>query len=101
MEVTLTLTERGADHHEEVRALLLEALQESGLGDIQIEEVTIRSDEDAIAIKCLGSPTIRVNGILPDHSNKVGTLTSVMIHNASRITQTAVNELRSLDEQLK
>ena len=70
MEVTLTLTERGADHHEEVRALLLEALQESGLGDIQIEEVTIRSDEDAIAIKCLGSPTIRVNGMAVEYQER-------------------------------
>ena len=62
MEVTLTLTERGADHHEEVRALLRSALDESGLNDVAIQETTIRDDEDAIKIKCLGSPTIRING---------------------------------------
>ena len=63
MEVTLHLTERGADHHEEVRALLRELLDESGLNDVQVEETTIRADEEAIAIKCLGSPTIRINGM--------------------------------------
>ena len=63
MEVTLTLTERGADHHEEVRALLREALDESGLNDVEVAETTIRADEEAIAIKCLGSPTIRINGM--------------------------------------
>jgi len=62
MEVTLTLTERGQDHHEEVRALLRDALDESGLNDVEVEETTIRGDEEAIAIKCLGSPTIRING---------------------------------------
>ncbi|MDA0351553.1 MAG: hypothetical protein O3A10_04980 [Chloroflexi bacterium] len=62
MKVTLTLTERGADHHEQVRALLREALDDSGLQEVQVEETTIRDDEDAIKIKCLGSPTIRING---------------------------------------
>jgi len=63
MEVTLTLTERGQDHHEEVRALLREALDESGLNDVEVAETTIRADEEAIAIKCIGSPTIRINGM--------------------------------------
>jgi hypothetical protein len=62
MQVTLTLTERGQSHHDEVRALLREALAEVGLGDVQVEETIIRGDEEAIPIKCLGSPTIRVNG---------------------------------------
>lgn len=62
MEVTLTLTERGESHHEEVRALLREALDESGLSDVEVQETVIRGDEEAIPIKCLGSPTIRVNG---------------------------------------
>ncbi len=46
-----------------MRALLREALDESGLNDVQIDETTIRDDEDAIKIKCLGSPTIRINGL--------------------------------------
>jgi len=63
VEVTLTLTERGESHHEEVRALLREALDELGLNDLQIQETVIRGDEEAIPIKCIGSPTIRVNGL--------------------------------------
>ena len=63
MEVALTLTERGESHHEEVRALLREALDEVRLNDIVIKETVIRSDEEAITNKCIGSPTIRVNGL--------------------------------------
>ena len=70
MEVTLTLTERGADHHEAVRALLREALDESGLSDVQVEETTIRADEEAIAIRCIGSPTIRVNGMDVEYQDR-------------------------------
>ena len=63
MEVTLTLTERGESHHEEVRALLREALDEVGLNEVEVQETVIRGDEEAIPIRCIGSPTIRVNGM--------------------------------------
>ena len=63
MEVALTLTERGESHHEEVRSLLREALNEVGLDEVEIQETLIRGDEEAIPIKCIGSPTIRVNGL--------------------------------------
>ena len=63
MEVTLTLTERGESHHEEVRALLREALDEVGLNEVEVQETVIRGDEEAIPIRCIGSPTIRVNGL--------------------------------------
>ena len=63
MEITLTLTERGSDHHEAVRLLLQEAKEEAGANSTTIDETIIRSDEEAINIKCLGSPTIRINGL--------------------------------------
>ncbi len=63
MDVSLTLTERGESHHEMVRALLREALDELGFTDLAVQETVIRGDEEAIAIRCIGSPTIRVNGM--------------------------------------
>ncbi|MDA0366692.1 MAG: hypothetical protein O2843_12645 [Chloroflexi bacterium] len=62
MEVTLTLAER-CGHHDQSRALIQEALAELGLSDVEIKETVIRTEEDAIAAKCLGSPTIRVDGL--------------------------------------
>jgi hypothetical protein len=70
MEVTLILTERGESHHEEVRALLREALDESGLQDLEVAETTIRGDEEAIEINCIGSPTIRVNGLDVEYQDR-------------------------------
>ena len=62
MDVTLTLTER-CGHHEQARALLRDALAELGLTDmLEVKETLIRTDEDAVTTKCLGSPTIRVDG---------------------------------------
>ena len=63
MEIKLTLTERGNDHHEAVRLLLQEAMAEAGVSSTTIDDTIIRSDEEAINIKCLGSPTIRINGL--------------------------------------
>ncbi|MBG93062.1 MAG: DUF2703 domain-containing protein [Chloroflexi bacterium] len=63
MEIKLTLTERGNDHHAAIRQLLQEAIAEAGVSSTTVDETIIRSDEEAIAIKCLGSPTIRINGL--------------------------------------
>ncbi len=62
MEVTLVVSERCAPH-EEVRALVKEALDEAGLDEIAVTETEIRTDEEAIPVDCIGSPTIRVNGL--------------------------------------
>ena len=62
MELTLTLAER-CGHHDQARALIREALAEVGLADVEIKETLIRTEEDAIAAKCIGSPTIRVDGL--------------------------------------
>ena len=40
-----------------------EALNEAGLSDLTVQETQIRSDEEAIETKCIGSPTIRVDGL--------------------------------------
>lgn len=62
MEVTMVLTERGKDHWDKIREVLKESLEEAGV-DVQVQETIIRDDEDAIAVKCIGSPTIRINGL--------------------------------------
>ncbi len=61
MEITLQLAER-CGHHDQARALLKDALAEVGLSDVEVKESVIRTEEDALETKCLGSPTIRVNG---------------------------------------
>jgi len=62
MDVTMVLTER-CDHQDDIRAVLQEALDETGLTDLVVQETQIRSDEEAIETKCIGSPTIRVDGL--------------------------------------
>ena len=61
MEVTMVLTER-CTHQDAARKLLKEALTEAGLADLPVQESTIRDEEDALKIRCIGSPTIRVDG---------------------------------------
>lgn len=61
MEVTLVLTELGKKWHDEVRSVLKAALEEAGV-DAQVQETVIRADEESIDAKCIGSPTIRVDG---------------------------------------
>lgn len=62
MELTMVLTERGKDHWEKVRTVLRDAMAEAGV-DTPIVETIIRDDEDAQGARCIGSPTIRVNGL--------------------------------------
>jgi hypothetical protein len=62
MEVTLVLTER-CTHKDAIRQVLKDALAEAGVADQEIQEQTIRDDEDAINVRCIGSPTIRVDGL--------------------------------------
>lgn len=62
MDVTMVLTER-CDHQDDIRVVLQEALEEAGLSDLTVQETQIRSDEEAIETKCIGSPTIRVDGL--------------------------------------
>ncbi|MGE3962160.1 MAG: DUF2703 domain-containing protein [Dehalococcoidia bacterium] len=61
MEITMVLTERGKDHWEKIRDVLKEAMAEAGV-EAEVQETVIRDDEQAIDAKCIGSPTIRING---------------------------------------
>jgi hypothetical protein len=63
VEITLVLTERGAPYHDAVREVIRAALEEAGMPGQPVEETVIRDDEDAIAARCIGSPTIRVDGM--------------------------------------
>lgn len=58
----MVLSERGEQHFDEIRQVLREALEEAGLGDLEVKETLIRSEEEALDTKCIGSPTIRVDG---------------------------------------
>jgi hypothetical protein len=60
VNVTLMLTE-SCTHHDEARALLNEALSEAGV-EAEIEEVVVRTEEEAHNAKLIGSPTIRIEG---------------------------------------
>ncbi|MEX1022666.1 MAG: hypothetical protein WD058_05920 [Dehalococcoidia bacterium] len=62
MEITMVLTERGKDNWDKVRAVLKESMEEAGIDDVEVQETMIRDDEEAMAVRCIGSPTIRVNG---------------------------------------
>lgn len=62
MEVTMVLTELGKDHWDKVRAVLKEAMEDAGV-DVPVAESIIRGDEEAQEARCIGSPTIRINGL--------------------------------------
>jgi hypothetical protein len=51
----------GCPSHPEALALLEAVLDEHGL-DVPIERREVRSDDEAVAMRFPGSPTIRVNG---------------------------------------
>ena len=63
MQVTMVLTNRGAQYHDAIRAMVREALTEVGLAGLEVQETIIRDDEEALAAQCIGSPTIRVNDL--------------------------------------
>jgi len=58
----MVLSERGQTHWEKIREVLQEAIAEAGVEGVEVQESIIRDDEQALEAKCIGSPTIRVNG---------------------------------------
>lgn len=50
-------------NHETARKNLMEAISKVRLNHYEIEEIEIKSEEDAQRYKFPGSPTIRVNGV--------------------------------------
>ena len=68
MKITLMLTE-SCPHGDDARALIDEALAESGV-EAEIETVSVRTDEEAHEAKVIGSPTIRVDGLDIEHAER-------------------------------
>lgn len=60
MQVTLFLTE-SCTHQDEARAFVDEAIAEAGAA-VDLEVITVRTDDEAHDARVLGSPTIRVEG---------------------------------------
>ena len=52
----------GEPLEQELRALVEGALREAGVDDADVEVVRVRGDEEARAARCLGSPTVRIDG---------------------------------------
>ncbi len=53
---------KGCPNHAPARLMLRRVLAARGLSEA-VEEVEVRSDDDAVRLRFTGSPTIRVNGI--------------------------------------
>lgn len=50
-------------NHELARKNLMEAIEEAKIEHYHIEEIEIKTEEDAVKYKFPGSPTIRVDGV--------------------------------------
>ncbi len=61
MDVTLVMSEQGKAHWDAARAVLQEAIAEAGLS-VEVVETIVGSEDEARTARCIGSPTIRVNG---------------------------------------
>ena len=68
MKITLMLTEN-CSHHDHARAVLNEAIEETGV-DAEVEEIQVRTDEEAHNAGVIGSPTIRVDGLDVEHGDR-------------------------------
>ncbi len=55
-------------NHELARKNLIDAIEELGIEHCHIEEIEVKTEEDAVKYKFPGSPTIRVNGVDVDPS---------------------------------
>lgn len=60
MQITLLIHEDEAARDEALQAIDA-AIAETGV-EATVDTITVRSDDDAKEARCLGSPTIRVNG---------------------------------------
>ena len=68
MKITLMLTE-GCSHHQEARVLVHGAVAEAGV-DADIEEVLVRTEDEARLGRVLGSPTIRIEGLDVEYADR-------------------------------
>lgn len=74
MKITLMLSE-GCAHKDQARALLNEAIAESGV-EAEIDEIMVRTDEDAKMANVIGSPTIKVEGFDVEYADRTPDETS-------------------------
>ena len=68
MKITLLLSE-GCAHKEQARALVQAAIADTGV-DAEIEEVMVRTDEDARRASVIGSPSIKVEGLDVEYAER-------------------------------
>lgn len=68
MEITLQLHE-DEPLRDQLLARIAEALEQTGV-EASVTTQTVRSDDDAKEARCLGSPTIRVNGLDVEYAER-------------------------------
>jgi hypothetical protein len=68
MKITVQFTD-SCSHQDAVRDLLREAVADAGV-EVEIEESSVRTDEEAQRAKVLGSPTIRVEGLDVEYAER-------------------------------
>lgn len=68
MKITIALSE-GCAHKDQARALLKEAIAEAGV-EAEIEEILVRTDEDAKNASVIGSPSIKVEGLDVEYADR-------------------------------
>jgi len=54
----------------DVRSLVDEAVAQAGVGGAEIEVITVRSDDEAKAVRSLGAPTVRVDGFDVEYAER-------------------------------
>ncbi len=81
----------GCPHLAETVALAREVVAESGL-DAEIREIPVSDEAEALRMKFLGSPTVRVNGadIEPDARERTGFALSCRLYGGSGVPPKAL-----------
>lgn len=67
-EIVVAASEEELGH--QAHALLTDVISEAQIDDPQIDIVHVRSDDDARELRCLGSPTIRVEGFDVEYAER-------------------------------
>jgi hypothetical protein len=68
VKIQLMLSE-GCSHKDAARALLNEAISDTGV-EAEIEEIMVRTDEDARIASVIGSPSIKVEGLDIEYADR-------------------------------
>ncbi len=54
----------------DIRSLVDDAIVQAGVADAEIEVITVRSDDEAKAVRSLGAPTVRVDGFDVEYAER-------------------------------